>query len=117
MDNICTALLSHSFIDTLNECYLFQHVTQPTRHRHGEVPSVLDLVIYNEEGMVKNLNYSAGLGASDHVILGFDLICYTEYHKQTCNKLDYGRANFKLLKSKVGKKPVEIVFVPASGLN
>ena len=88
---------SHTFIDTLNDCFLFQHVRQPTRYRHGETPSVLDLVLSIEEGMVKNLRYSAGLAASDHVSIEFELACYSETCKEPDNKLDFSRANFKLL--------------------
>ena len=87
---------SHTFIDTLNDCFLFQHVTQPTRYQHGDTPSVLDLVLSIEEGMVKNLRYSADLAASDHVIIEFELACYSETWKEPGNKLDFSRVNFKL---------------------
>ena len=92
---------SHSFIEAVNGYFLFQHVFQPTRYRHGETPSVLDLVFSNEENMVKNLTYSAGLGASDHVILEFDFSCYSLQRKQPGNRLDLSRANFKLLNNRL----------------
>ena len=66
-------------------------------NHHGETPSILDLVLSIEEGMVKNLRYSAGLAASDHVIIEFELACYSETCKEPDNKLDFSRANFKLL--------------------
>ena len=56
-----------SFITTIQECSLHQHVTEPARFRFGEEPSFLDLVLSNEEGMVYNLAYHPGLGDSDHV--------------------------------------------------
>ena len=37
----------HTFIDAINDCYLFQHVKQPARYRHGENPGVLDLIFSN----------------------------------------------------------------------
>ena len=37
-------LCSHRFYDTVNDCFLFQHVTQPTRYRKGTEPSVLDIL-------------------------------------------------------------------------
>ena len=69
---------------------------EPTRFREGQVPSVLDLVFTNEEGMISNLNYDPGLGASDHCLLSFDFNCYvqTELSKKTVynyNKGDYSR--------------------------
>ena len=36
-----------SFLNTIQDCFLHQHVTEPTRYRHEE-PSLLDLVLSNE---------------------------------------------------------------------
>ena len=38
------------FIDTLQECFPFQHVTEPARHRVNEASDILDLVLSSEEG-------------------------------------------------------------------
>ena len=67
--------LLSSFITTIQECFLHQHVTEPTRFRFGKEPSLLDLILCNEKGMVYNLAYHPGLGDSDHVTLTIDLIC------------------------------------------
>ena len=67
---------SHAFLETIRDSFLFQHVCHPTRFRLGETPNVLDLVITNEEGMVRNLDHIPGLGSSDHVVLKFTLVCY-----------------------------------------
>ena len=50
-----------TFVDTIQDCFLHQHVTEPTRYRHGEEPSLLDLVLSNEDGMVYNLAQETGL--------------------------------------------------------
>ena len=34
-----------TFINTIQDCYLHQHVPEPTRFRSGEEPSLLDLVL------------------------------------------------------------------------
>ena len=39
--------------------------------RHGQEPSVLDLVLTNEEGMIENIDYGNPLGKSDHLVLTF----------------------------------------------
>ena len=39
------------FLDTINDNLWFQHVTQPTRERSGSNPTILDLVITNQEEM------------------------------------------------------------------
>ena len=40
------------FLENIRDCYLFQHVHEPTRYRHDNTPSILDLVLTNEEDMV-----------------------------------------------------------------
>ena len=68
---------SHPFLEALHDHFLFQHVRQPTTYGLGETPNILDLVLSNEEDMVRNQKYLAGLGSSDHVILRFSLACYS----------------------------------------
>ena len=52
------------FIDTIQSCYLHQHILQPTRFRERNELGLLDLVFSNKEGMVFNLIQKAGLGDS-----------------------------------------------------
>ena len=78
---------SHSFIETIQSCYLYQHVRQPTRFRIGETPNTLDLILTNEEGMVRNLQFLPGLGSSDHVVLLFDLVCFSPSKSHQCLKI------------------------------
>ena len=39
-----------NFIGVLQDCFLYQHVIEPTRHRENETSNLLDLVLSNEEG-------------------------------------------------------------------
>ena len=71
------------FINTIQDHFLTQHVTESTRYRQGEQPNLLDLILTNEEGMVQNLTYHPGLGDSDHCCLKFDLNCYAHYSNTT----------------------------------
>ena len=63
------------FLDAINDSYLYQHVSYPTRARLHQCPSILDLVFTNEDGMLSNLEYMAPLGKSDHSVLCFQLNC------------------------------------------
>ena len=63
------AHISTKFIECIRDCFLLQHVMEPTRFRSDNVPSLLDLIFTNEENMVLNLSTLPGLGKSDHVIL------------------------------------------------
>ena len=58
---------SHNLLKTINDCFLVQHVTEPTRYREEEACNILDLVLTNEEGMIQKLSFCPGLGNSDHV--------------------------------------------------
>ena len=92
---------AHKFLAAVHDCLLFQHVTQPTRFRDGVAPSLLDLVITNEEGMLTNLQYLPGLGKSDHVVLDFGLACYTAQSSFRPARLNFHRANFLELNRKI----------------
>ena len=48
------------FVEALRDCYLYQHIDTPTRTRVGQEPSILDLVITNEEGMELNISIHWG---------------------------------------------------------
>ena len=57
--------LQTDFIMTLQDCFLYQHVTDPTRYRVNQEPSLLDLVITNEEDLISDLQYQPGRWKSD----------------------------------------------------
>lgn len=78
------------FIDALHECYLHQHVTEPTRFRNNETPNLLDLLLSSEESMVKDLLYLPPLGESDHICLRFNVMC----GKQEVIKIEPDKRNF-----------------------
>ena len=82
------------FMNTINDSFLYQHVTSPTRVRQNHCPTVLDLIFTNEDGMLSDLKVLAPLGKSDHSVLSFQLNCYmaTEVFKderRNYNKGDY----------------------------
>ena len=54
------------FIETIKDCFLFQHIDKPTRVRGNDEPSLIDLLLTNEELQVSNTVHHAQLGKSDH---------------------------------------------------
>ena len=70
---------AYNCLESIRDCYLFQHIKTPTRFRGKQEPSVLDLVFTNEENMIDNISYPPGLGKSDHLVLYFDYHCYTKH--------------------------------------
>ena len=41
--------VSSMLLECIRDCFLFQHVKDPTRYRGQNTPSILDLIITNEE--------------------------------------------------------------------
>ena len=84
-----------NFIETLQDCYLTQHVTEPTRFRENEEPNILDLIISNEDGMVKDLS-----DQSDHLCLTFSVDynqCNTSFTpSRNVFKADYNKIREEL---------------------
>ena len=104
--SFCNAADSHyaqTFLHAVQDCLLFQHITCPTRYREGDIPNPLDLVLTNEEGMLSNLQYLPGLGKSDHVVLRFQLACYTDQVVLGLERPNFHRANFSELDKKLSE--------------
>ena len=60
---------SQEFIEIIQDTYLQQHVTQPTRYGAGQASNCLDLIFINEEEMIQQVQISDPLGLSDHCAL------------------------------------------------
>ena len=76
-----TDSVEYKFVECLQDNFLHQHITKPTRQRGSDRPNVLDLVLMNEEGMISKLEYFCPLGKSDHCVITFDFKCYMEVKK------------------------------------
>ena len=48
------------FLKCLRDSFLYQHVKEPKRYMSKNVPSILDLILTNDESMVSNLQYKPG---------------------------------------------------------
>ncbi len=64
-------VLENQFLEILRDAYFYQHVFIPTRGGAGNTPSLLDLVLTNEEGTVSDLVILSPLGKSDHACISF----------------------------------------------
>ena len=99
--NNCTTTVGEDhvatiFLECIRDGFLTQHVKEPTRIRDNNEPSVLDLIITNEENMIGNIEYKPGLGKSDHLGLLFVFNCYTEFIKaQAFKKLNFFKGDYQ----------------------
>ena len=89
--------IANLFVECVPDSYFFQYVTQPTRVRSGNEPSVLDLIFTNEEDMISDMSYLPSLSKSDHLSISFCFNCYTATEFETGNqvKCNYHKGNYQ----------------------
>ena len=68
------------FIEALQENFLHQHVSEPTRYREKDTPHLLDLVLSPDESSVTDMEYLPPLGESDHLCLQFKVVFDHQQH-------------------------------------
>ena len=84
---------AYKFISCLNDLFLTQHVSIPTRSRGTQTPHILDLVISNGD-FISSVSNLSPLGKSDHSVL--HIVCNV-FVSQTVNtkKYNFSKGNFK----------------------
>ena len=90
------------FLDKIRDCYLFQHVTQPTHHRGEQQANFLDLSFTNEMDMIEEVHHKPPLGKSHHSRLEFMYRCY---HVQKINdrrKFMYDKGDYNRIRTEHG---------------
>ncbi|XP_021373499.1 uncharacterized protein LOC110463320 [Mizuhopecten yessoensis] len=95
--------VSSKFLELTHDFFLYQHVLHPTRLREGNIPSVLDLILTNEENMIDSLEYKSSIGPSDHLSLVFKFVCYTEDKVGEKPRLKYFKADYAIIREELSK--------------
>ena len=90
------------FIESVQNCHLFQHVCKPTRYRDGQEPSLLDLILTNEEGLIHDLHHRPGLADSDHEILTFAINGYKE-NISSASSPNYFKSDYITMRKRLNK--------------
>ena len=86
------------FIECLRDNFMFQHVHSNTRHRCGQEPSCLDLVLSDKEEIIENLKIGDKLGASDHNSILFNITCQFEKEEVNQQRLNFYKADYRLIR-------------------
>ena len=82
------------FLETIKDSFLFQHIEKPTRIRGNDDPSLIDLLLTNEEHQISDVVHHAPLGKSDHAVITFNFHCYLDFSKpKKC--YNYGKGDFE----------------------
>ena len=69
------------FLECFQNSFLTQHVLLPTR---GD--NILDLVMSNEQGLVKNIMVGKPFGSSDHCVIKWDMVI-KKIRNKNCNSI------------------------------
>ena len=84
----------HQLINCIQDIYWHQHVTSPTRYREGVEPSLLDLILTNDEHLVEKLEHLSPLGKSDHSMLSFEMKIKDTSNYQPRTVFNYDKGNY-----------------------
>ena len=81
------------FVETIRDCYLYQHNLKNSRRRGNDEPSLIDLILTDESMQISDVVHQAPIGKSDHDVLSFTFNCYLNYSKPK-DKYVYHKGNF-----------------------
>ena len=95
------------FIEKTKDLFLTQHITQPTRVKTGQRSNILDLIFSNEEDMIENIQYLPPLWSnkgnlekeSDHLLLLFDIKCYSDLKNNDNPGYDLQKGNYQNMRN------------------
>lgn len=88
----CSNVVSREYVDMFTACNLSQYVMEPTR---GE--SVLDLLLCNSDGLIKNVVVSPEIGSSDHMVTSFDL-CIDYQPAVQISRYNFAKGDYDAMK-------------------
>ena len=95
----------HSFIETVKYCYLHQQVVKHTRAgRHTETPSLLDLILTDEQDRISHVQHNSPLGKSDHDVLIFDYNIRLNINYKPQVMYNHAKANYSNMNKELESK-------------
>ena len=88
----------YKFLESIQDSFLYQHITKPTRWRGDDTPHTLDLIFTNEENMISGLELQSPL---DHCVIRFDFKCYTKINNSVKRVKCYNKANYDSINAEI----------------
>ena len=97
-ENIPPGGPTNTFVDCIRDSFLFQHITEPTRFREGQNPTLDDRIFTNESEMLEQLKYLAPPGGTDHAALEFNIIFSITSSNLNRTVLLYDKGDYEKMK-------------------
>lgn len=82
---------------------MYQQVTEKTRVRQGQKPSMLDYIFTDEQNMVDVIYYEQPLGKSDHVCMQWAVKTERPNKHENRTKLNYWKGNYEEINKKLAR--------------
>jgi hypothetical protein len=96
--NLHVSAFSQKFIDTVRDNYLSQMITQCTRVREGQTPSLLDLILTDDDEMIDDVLVGAPLGSSDHAVICFSILVGFQRENSVTQKLFFDKGDYQRMR-------------------
>lgn len=96
-----TESVSNKLIETVRDCYLEQSVTENTRARGTDTPSLLDLILSYDNNQITNIQYLSPIGLSDHSIITFVYQVESETCEYKVKRYFYDKGDYKSMRAKL----------------
>ena len=89
----CDEAYGESFLEILDDCGYEQLIDECTRYRHGQNPSLLDLIICSHPDALENVKVAEAFGKSDHCRIQFDVKNSCEPSSEGTYKYNFHKMN------------------------
>ena len=89
------------------------HVVSTNLYKIQGRPTLLDLIISNEVKMAENIEIHAPLGKSDHTVIAFEYVCYSDRNVQITQP-QYFRGDYDCLRHYLSEQSWEMSHVVAN---
>ena len=101
---------AQAFLETVRDNFLVQKVSQPTRQRGSDRPTLLDLLLVNDEYLVENIQYESPLGLSDHCMLVFEIMGTKEVKNQKIRRYFLHKANYDQVRNSLERDWQDVLY-------
>ena len=99
LQDICPTKETHcayKFHEILQENYVQQLIKEPTHHRGDQKPNVLDLILVNQDNLVKEVELSSPIGKSHHSTIHFEITgMRANFQKQYTDKRQVSKGDYE----------------------
>ena len=75
------------FFNKTQELCLFQHISDVTRVRQNQTPTIFEYVFTDQENLIDSVAYEAPLGKIDHMVLTWELLLETQQLKSNYHSI------------------------------